>query len=151
MRKYRRRYHEDTMHGDVYTFPAEWEKHEAIWMSWPIEKESVTGKSSTPVFAEMIAQLLPHVKVSLCVNDNNQREEALHLLASKQVASSTIANLNSRFVPHYDNWIRDFGPIFLTNPTRTAAKLAVFDWNEWGYQDYLDSIDFGTEAKGYGK
>jgi agmatine deiminase len=27
-----------------YTFPAEWEEHEATWLSWPHKEESWPGK-----------------------------------------------------------------------------------------------------------
>ena len=40
-----------------YTFPAEWEEHEATWLSWPHKEESWPGKLeeiSTSMYEKMV-------------------------------------------------------------------------------------------------
>jgi agmatine deiminase len=42
-------------------------------------------------------------------------------------------NLRFFIVPHFDIWMRDFGPIFLSNKINKQQKIVSFDWNVWGY------------------
>jgi agmatine deiminase len=58
-----------TSNKEQFTFPAEWEKHEAIWMSWRMPPSSRSiAKSHTVI--EIIKTLTPHVKVNLFIDND---------------------------------------------------------------------------------
>ena len=52
-----------------------------------------------------------------------------------------MTNLRFVTVPHYDIWMRDFGPIFLVNKNNKQQKIVSFDWNVWGYIWNLGSAE----------
>lgn len=113
-----------------YRMPAEWEPHEATWLSWPHNLESWPGKFE-PVpgaFAEIVAAL-------------HEGEEVRILAGSEEIEASARAALRARGcespgvrffrVPTNDAWMRDHGPTFVRN---AAGEVAVVDWgyNAWG-------------------
>ena len=61
-----------------YRFPAEWEEHEATWLSWPHKEESWPDRIQLiyPAYAEFIAELSKGEKVRINVKD----EEMLSLI-----------------------------------------------------------------------
>src|SRR5688500_19314871 len=66
------------------TMPAEWEKHEATWISWPHHEPDWPGKlAPIPwVYAEIVRVLHRHERVEiLCHDDAVQTEARRHLLA----------------------------------------------------------------------
>jgi len=109
--------------------PAEWERHEATWLSWP--KDPITWPDRLPqareAFAQMIAALTPHEKVHLLVDDAKAENEVLRLLAEKKIHRP---NLIPHRVVTVDSWIRDYGPNFV----KSAKGLAYNRWifNAWG-------------------
>lgn len=109
--------------------PAEWEPHEATWLSWP--KDPITWPDRVPqaqeVFSRMIEALTPHEKVHLLVNDANAESQAREKLAEKKVQH---ANLHIHQIPTVDSWIRDYGPNFLKGETGRAYNRWIF--NAWG-------------------
>ncbi len=123
-----------------YRFPAEWERHSAIWLSWPHNKESWPGRHGLipDAFAVFVRELTANVPVCLNVSDPAMQEQAIAILSSAGVKRSHI-----RFflLPTNDAWMRDCGPAFVV---RHGAEnpLAVVDWghNAWGgkYPPYAD-------------
>src|SRR5687767_2906387 len=53
-----------------FTFPAEFEKHEAIWMGWRITATS-RGINKTETVLQIIKLLTTHVKVNLFVDNDS--------------------------------------------------------------------------------
>jgi len=96
--------------------PAEWEPHEATWLSWPHNVETWPGKMGPipGIWVEMIRHLVTGEKVHLNVNDEEMEKEARRLLKKADV------NLSRVFfhrIPTDDCWMRDCGPIFVVrNP-----------------------------------
>lgn len=125
-----------------YYFPAEWEPHESIWMSWPIQPDQAGGHPNTEAMAKMILALIPHVKVSLCVNDEKQKGDVLRILCNYVDYETLNPRMLWRFIPHQDHWMRDFGPIFMkSKEAGNPLKVAVFDWNCWGYTFHINGYD----------
>jgi agmatine deiminase len=115
-----------------YTFPPEWAKHEATWLSWPHKEESWPGKidSIYPRYAEFIKYLSLSEKVRINVKDEEMKSFALkHILA----AGAELSQIEFFFHPTNDAWCRDHGPAFLINPIAKHKKVIV-DWgfNAWG-------------------
>ena len=61
-----------------YRLPAEWEAHEATWLSWPHKEASWPGKIETifPVYAQMVAALARSETVHINVNDEAMEAKA---------------------------------------------------------------------------
>lgn len=112
-----------------YSMPAEWEPHEATWLTWPHNAESWPGKLETipPIYAEWISVLTQGEKVFLNVNDQVMEDQARQLLENAGVDLSQV--LFHHF-PTNDSWMRDCGPLFVKNKN----SLAMTDWefNKWG-------------------
>jgi agmatine deiminase len=116
-----------------YRMPAEWEPHEATWLSWP--KDPVTWPNRVPqaqeVFVQMIEALTPNEKVRLLVDDEKAEEEVRQKLSSKKINEK---NLLIHRIKTVDSWIRDYGPNFLVGATGRTPVTAYNHWifNAWG-------------------
>jgi len=127
-----------------YRFPAEWEPHESVWMSWPEKPERIEGWDCSRPMLKMIVALMPHVKVSLCVNDEKQKREVVELLVLKEGQEQVYLEQRIvwRFIKHDEHWMRDFGPIFLKSDKKEDPLIvANFDWNCWGYIGHIIGYD----------
>ncbi len=62
-----------------YSFPAEFAKHDATWLSWPHKEASWPGKIKTiyPVYAEFIRLLAEGEQVNINVADEAMKQNAL--------------------------------------------------------------------------
>lgn len=110
--------------------PAEWETHEATWLSWPQNKISWPGKMLQEVegvYIQMIEALLPHEKVNLLVRDIATAELVLQVLSPKK---TKLSNLIFHEIKTVDTWIRDYGPIFIKRGKDKAFTKWIF--NAWG-------------------
>jgi agmatine deiminase len=135
-----------------YAFPAEWEAHEATWLSWPHKEESWPGKIETiyAPYCAFIKILAEGEKVRININDEETKAFAI---AELQKAGAHMDNIEFFDHPTNDAWCRDHGPAFLLNADRT--KKAVVDWgyNAWGnkYPPYdLDDVIPTKIAMHYG-
>ena len=110
-----------------YYMPAEWEKHDAIWLSWPHDEESFPKLEKVEeAYVKIIKEIHSSEKVNLFVKDELMKEKVINLL--KNIDLSKI----EFFVYDYaDVWFRDYGPIFLLNKNK---KIAMVHWifNAWG-------------------
>ena len=115
-----------------YYFPAEFDKHEATWLSWPHKEASWPGKieSIYPVYASFIKLLAEGENVNINVADEAMRSKAIAWLEAEGV---NLSRVQFFFHPTNDAWCRDHGPAFLINPSAAIKKIIV-DWgyNAWG-------------------
>ena len=125
-----------------FTFPAEFEKQRAMWLSWPHKEASWPGKIETifPVYAQFIKLVAEGQKVCINVADERMKQFALGHL---QIAKADLNNVEFYFHSTNDAWCRDHGPAFLVN--RATKEKAIVDWNynAWGdkYPPYdLDDV-----------
>ncbi len=116
-----------------FRMPAEWEPHEATWLSWPHKEESWPGLFTNipKVWAEMAAALTSGEDVCILVRDATM-EEAARLLLRERLA--TLERIRFFHIPTNDAWIRDHGPTFVVRDLEGARELAAVDWifNAWG-------------------
>jgi len=126
-----------------YRFPAEWEKHEATWLTWPHKEASWPGKidSIYKPYCEFIKVVAEGEKVRINVNDEATKAFAIGKL---EEAGADMGQIEFYFNPSNDAWCRDHGPAFLINPAAGHKKVIV-DWgyNAWGdkYPPYeLDDV-----------
>lgn len=115
-----------------YRFPAEFEEHEATWLSWPHKEASWPGKLDViyPYYAQFVKALAESEKVRINVADEAMKNFALGHLSAAGVNLEQVAFF---FHPTNDAWCRDHGPAFLVNPDAEQKKVIV-DWgyNAWG-------------------
>jgi agmatine deiminase len=135
-----------------YRFPAEWEKHEATWLTYPYLDDSFPGKLEQiyPPYIEFIKQIAIGEKVRINVPDEIHKQTLLTSLGSNDVGLKHI----ELFVhPSNDVWCRDHGPAFVINP-KAKEKKAIVNWefNAWGgkYPSDLDNQIAGKIAKHFG-
>ena len=94
-----------------YRMPAEWEPHQATWLSWPHKEESWPGKFERiqPVYARMVAALATSetVHINVCDEDLASRVRAL-----LDEAGAT-GDIRLHTFRTNDAWCRDHGAIFV--------------------------------------
>jgi agmatine/peptidylarginine deiminase len=99
------------------------------------------GRPFSSVQLDMIEALLPHVKVAVIVNDQDEQRHIQAALqqraSSSQISSSSddqtnLAGVAFHLVKHDSLWMRDFGPIFLKSEHQgLPLKVVAFRWNVW--------------------
>ena len=123
--------------------PAEWERHETTWLSWP--KNPLTFPPETigeveRIFLQIIDALTIGEKVSLLVDD---------LEIERKVRSRILFPLNVNFlrIKSADVWVRDYGPIFVRKEEGREVVATKWMFNAWGekYDDLLADNDTGLE------
>jgi agmatine deiminase len=128
--------------------PAEWDRHEAVWLAWPSHEDlwgDALGKvrSAFTAFAAAIADVDPAT--------GRPRGERLDVLVpdarNEAAARTALAGLGARFhrIPFGDIWLRDTAPVFLVGPGGMRAT-ASFAFNGWGGKYVLEGDD-GVSAR----
>lgn len=116
-----------------YRFPAEWEKHEATWLSWPHNIETWPGdklNNMMPAYIRFIEEICKGEKARINVRDERMKDDALRLMEKMNVDASQVEFF---FHPTNDSWCRDHGPAFLVNENREPRKAVVnWEYNAWG-------------------
>ncbi len=113
-----------------YRLPAEFEPQEAVWLSWPHNKEScpktfhriqdkfgeIASSISRYERVRISAPMLSHMNIRLSIADNEGDLSQVDIYE----------NLTN------DVWCRDHGPIFIKS--NDTGKVAITDWNfnAWG-------------------
>jgi agmatine deiminase len=126
-----------------YSFPAEFAKHDAIWLSWPHKEESWPGKIATiyPSYCEFVKTVALTERVNINVGTDKMRQAAAKML---ELAGVDMSKVQFYLHPTNDAWCRDHGPSFLIRNNAEHPK-AIVDWNinAWGgkYPPYdLDDV-----------
>jgi agmatine deiminase len=97
-----------------YQMPAEWEPHIATWLGWPHEVTDWPGKFATIpwAFAEIVRLLSAVERVYLIV-ENREAEKRVRSILKKSGAHLEAVDFFR--VPTDRGWMRDSGPICVTN------------------------------------
>jgi agmatine deiminase len=134
-----------------YKFPAEWEKHEATWLTWPHLDDSFPGKveSVYPSYLEFIKQVSLGERVRINLPDEHQKTVLTQML---ELIDVDLAQIDMFIHPSNDVWCRDHGPAFVVNPEAKDRKAIVsWEFNAWGdkYPADLDNQIPDKIAKHY--
>ena len=112
--------------------PAEWEPHQATWMSWPSRENTSFPDGDhhdavLPVFLEMVEAITSSERLYLNCTDPVDRA-----YVEANVSPDARANLVITDIPAVYPWCRDHGALFVVNEDMT--KLAATSWiyNAWG-------------------
>jgi len=114
-----------------YRLPAEWEPHEATWLSWPHNRDSWPGvfEGVEPAMTAFVGALAECEPVHINVLDAAHERHVRALLAG---AAPRERVLFHRF-PTNDAWCRDHGAVIVTRRNAKEPRLAVnFGYNAWG-------------------
>ena len=121
--------------------PAEWEKHEATWLSWP--KDPLTFPRGVierveRAYVEMIHALTEGERVNLLVDDI-ATEKRVHRLMGD------VDGLSIYHIKTADVWTRDYAPIFVRGKGSIVATKWIF--NAWGnkYDELKPDNEAGVE------
>ncbi len=114
-----------------FHFPAEWEEHEATWLSWPHNPNTWPGKMNKiwPAYLEFIKVLSFSEKVKINVSDIEMAKEAFSKI---QKYGAELDQIYFYLNPTNDAWCRDHGPAFLVNDDRTEKIIIDWGYNAWG-------------------
>ena len=108
--------------------PAEWEKHSAIWLSFPHDTESFPHlEKAQAAHADFIKEISETEAVELQVLDETMKEHVAALLSER---GANLGNIRFHVREYADIWFRDYGPLFVTNGKELAMTKWVF--NAWG-------------------
>jgi agmatine deiminase len=119
-------------HG--FSFPAEWARHTATWISWPRpEGISFPGRYQECIdnIGEVIRVIAQFERVCLNVPNIDYEEIVRARLAYRQVPTRAV---RFNHIRTNECWTRDHGPAFVTRTRRGRSHAAIVDWgyNAWG-------------------
>jgi agmatine deiminase len=109
--------------------PAEWEPHEGTWLQWPHDDQWLGYQLKLEkTWLEMTAALHEHEHVHIIVPDARHRE---HVEQQCHFFGISLKEIDFHIIPTNDVWVRDNGPIFVTDE---GGNLAITNWefNAWG-------------------
>lgn len=128
-----------------YRMPAEWEEHEAVWISWPHDSMTFPRLCEVEeVYARFIRELSRSEQVHLLVPNEKIHHHVLSLLEQNGVPHDT-ATIHT--CPYADVWIRDYGPIFVVNPVTREQAMVRWGFNAWGNK--YDNLVIDHEVPGF--
>lgn len=113
-----------------YTFPAEWEKHSAVWLAWQHDEISFPGRIEKVenTLVEFIKTVHTSETVNLLVLDEAMKEKTQ---AKLEAAGVDISRVNFKITEYMDAWMRDTGVLFVKSADANMA-IASFTFNIWG-------------------
>jgi agmatine deiminase len=125
---------EDTPHALGYHMPAEWERHEAIWLSWPYDLDSFPDIVAVEkAYVAIIKAIVQSETVNLLVKDEMMLSAVIGTLKEEKV---DLHRVRFHVISYSDVWFRDYGPTFVVNREKEAGKgrVAAVNWifNAWG-------------------
>jgi agmatine deiminase len=113
----------DQNSGTRIRVPAEWEHHAATWMQWPTRHET----KLRPAFTEIINVIQKYEPLHLLTNTESEKAKAEQMLSEKGVPKR---NITWHILPVDNAWMRDNGPVYLTDGRKTWIQNWKF--NAWG-------------------
>jgi len=120
-----------------YHMPAEWERHSAVWLSWPHDLDSFPALEKVEEsYLSIIEVICQSEMVNLLVRDEVMRDRVAAMIKARGVSTDRVC---LHLADYADVWFRDYGPTFVVN--REEGRLAMVSWifNAWGekYQDLI--------------
>ncbi len=113
--------------------PAEWERHDATWISWPHEVTDWQGKfGAIPwVYAEIVRALHRYERVEILCHNADVKDSASSTLAAHDVSPR---GFRLHVVPTDRGWLRDSAPTFAWTGSGTV-ELMNWRFNGWAKYD----------------
>ena len=124
-------------------WPAEWERHDATWISWPHHEPDWPGKlAPIPwVYAEIARVLAQHERVEILCHSATVKRSAKKVLDAHGVRK----NIRLHVVPTDRVWLRDSFPTVVSNDNR--PELVNWRFNGWAkYKNFARDSKIGAAA-----
>jgi agmatine deiminase len=124
--------------SEGFSFPAEWTKHRATWVTLPLNDESWTGRMETvyDTFFRFVRIISLSEKVAINTHNDAMTEFVRDMINRYGIDPLQI---ETYLHPSNDCWARDHGPAFLLN--KNGEKLIVnWEFNAWG-RKYAYNLD----------
>jgi agmatine deiminase len=114
--------------------PAEWEPHEATWIAWPHNRQDWPGRfMPIPwVYGEIVRKLSAVERVRILVDGPAPEAEARKVLRKVGAVMDAVEFFAC---PTNRVWVRDYGPLFVTN---RRGKVGITGWRFNGWAKYGD-------------
>ncbi len=121
-----------------YRMPAEWERHEGTWISWPKDPGTFPGdtlKAVEGTYVQIVEALGRSEDVRILVDDEKSEKRVRSMLKGEGAFSF-------HQIRTVDVWVRDYGPIYIVGRDRAVVKWV---FNAWGgkYDDLLPDNEAG--------
>lgn len=121
-----------------YTWPAEFDRQEAIWMQWPSETYNQKSTPINPAIINIMKALDPYIRVNMIARSSDEIAQIKNLL---QDEGYTGTNVHFYVFDHLSIWTRDVGPIFVRD-SRNKLNVVDFGFNNYsrdGSPQYIDT------------
>jgi agmatine deiminase len=113
-----------------YRMPAEWERHDAVWLSWPHDVDTFPEiEEVEKAYASSIKELHQGELVNLLVTDELMQGRAIGLLEKSGV---DMKKVRFHLLDYADVWWRDYGPSFVVNEREKKLAMVAWLFNAWG-------------------
>jgi agmatine deiminase len=121
---------EGTCREQGFCMPAEWEKHDAIWLAWPYDPTTFPDRVARveAVYVQIIKEIHEDEAVNLFVVDELTKQKATKIFKEAKI---DLDKINFYVSDYADVWFRDYGPIFVKNQNHELAMIH-WDFNSWG-------------------
>jgi len=113
--------------------PAEWERHDATWISWPHHESDWPRKLEAVrwVYSEITRVLANHERVEILCQNEEVRDSAIGMLRAHNVVMQRV---NLVLTPTDRVWLRDSGPSFVWN-ARGEVEMIAWGFDAWAKYD----------------
>ncbi len=114
-----------------YSMPAEWEKHDAIWLAWPYDETTFPDRvdKAEKTYISIIKSIHQSETVNLLVLDQGVKNKTTGMLKKENV---DLTKVNFYIQNYADVWFRDYGPTFVVNRKEKKLAMVKWDFNAWG-------------------
>ena len=113
-----------------FSMPAEWDPHEAVWLSWPHEPETFGDIPAVEVvYLGILSALAPGERVNLLVRDRAMEQRVRGMLSGAGIDPGLV-HLSP--FDYADVWFRDYGPTFIRNQADHTLGMVAWEFNAWG-------------------
>jgi agmatine deiminase len=136
----------DTPRSLGYHMPAEWERHEAIWLSWPYDLNSFPKIEAVEnAYVSIIKAIHQSEIVNLLVKDEMLLYAVVDRLKNEKV---DLCRVHFHLLNYADVWFRDYGPTFVVRESEAGKSVAAVNWifNAWGekYEELMADARIGS-------
>ncbi len=120
----------DSCHEQGFAMPAEWQKHDAVWLAWPYDPTTFPDRVERveATYVQIVKEIHESEEVNLLVIDEPTRKKVVELFSK---ATVNLDRVHIYVSDYADVWFRDYGPIFVRNPRHELAMIH-WDFNSWG-------------------
>ncbi len=114
-----------------FRFPAEWENHQATWLSFPKNLETWEDRFQRiyPAYFQFIDELQKVETVCISIDNENLKKIVQEELDKRNIPSDNVKLYNFKT---NDSWCRDHGPSFIINKELNQKAIVNWGYNAWG-------------------